>query len=144
MDMIGEDMTGKMMKLCTAVAIVVPSVATADDFTATIVAGHPPVFRWVKMLDEAFVPAVQSELADTGHAITFTGLYGGAIAGVGEELEAVEAGLVEIGICQSLFDPAKLAEQNVTYYTPFVSADARLVSETMDALHENDPRMRGA
>ena len=133
-----------MTGACMALLIATPTVAVADNFTATIVAGHPPVFRWVKMLDAAFVPAVRDKLEGSGHAITFTGLYGGAVAGVGEELEAVEAGLAEIGICQSLFDPAKLAEQNVTYYTPFVSSDPRLVSETMDDLHERDPRMQQA
>ncbi|SFQ11981.1 C4-dicarboxylate TRAP transporter substrate-binding protein [Tranquillimonas alkanivorans] len=130
--------------LALAATTALPTVAAAESFMATMVAGHPPVFRWVKMLDEAFVPAVQEELAGTGHSMNFTGLYGGAIAGVGEELEAVEAGLAEIGICQSLFDPAKLAVQNVTYYTPFVSDNPRIVSTVMDDLHESDPRMRQA
>lgn len=114
-----------------------PFTAAADDFSATIVAGHPPVFRWVKMLDEAFVPAVTAALEDSGHSMTFTGQYGGAIAGVGEELETVEAGLAELGTCQALFDPAKMPVQNVTYYTPFVSDDVRRVSELMGRLqHE--------
>ena len=63
---------------------------------------------------------------------------------MGEELEAVEAGLAELGTCQSLFDPAKLAEQNVTYYTPFVSADVRTVSELMGRLQQEDPRLQQA
>lgn len=119
-----------------------PLPASADDFTATIAAGHPPVFRWVRMFPEAFIPAVQKELEGTGHTITFSEQYGGAIAGVGEELEAAEAGLAEIAACSSLFDPAKLAVQNVTYYTPFVSADARLVNDIMTKLHREDARMR--
>ncbi len=41
---------------------------------------------------------------------------GGALAKVGDELEAVEEGLAELGGISSLFDPAKLAVQNVTYY----------------------------
>lgn len=123
---------------CLAVA---PQLAAAEDFSATVVAGHPPVFRWVQMIDQAFVPAVNEALAGTGHSMSFSGQYGGAIAGVGDELETVEAGLAEIGICQSLFDPAKLAVLNVTYYTPFVSDDPRAVSELMDRLQREDPRM---
>lgn len=114
----------------------------AEDFSATVAAGHPPVFRWVRMIDEAFVPAVQKALEGTGHTISFTGQYGGAIAGVGEELEAVESGLAEIGTVSSLFDPAKLAVQNVTYYTPFVSDDFQLINELMDRLLKDDPRMQ--
>ncbi len=127
-----------------AMLVAAPSVAVAESYSATVVAGHPPVFRWVKMIDEAFVPAVNDALASTAHSISFDGQYGGAIANVGDELETVEAGLAEIGICQSLFDPAKLAVQNVTYYTPFVSDDPRLVAELMDRLHKEDERMNAA
>ncbi len=123
-------------------AAMMPASATAESFTATIAAGHPPVFRWVKMLDEAFIPAVNAKLEGTDHDIAFTGQYGGAIAGVGEELEAVEAGLAELGTCQALFDPAKLAVQNVTYYTPFVSDDARVIADLMHRLQVEDPRMQ--
>lgn len=137
------------MKLKTTAAaallsVLVPGVALADSFSATVAAGHPGVFRWVKMIDQAFVPGVEAALAGTDHSIAFDGQYGGAIAKVGEELETVEAGLAEIGICQSLFDPAKLAVQNVTYYTPFVSDDPRAVSELMDSLNQNDPRLTAA
>jgi len=121
-----------------------PVAAAADNFSATIAAGHPPVFRWVKMLDEAFVPAVNAALEGTEHSVSFTRQYGGAIAGVGEELEAVEAGLAELGTCQALFDPAKLPVQNVTYYTPFVTDDVRQVSDLMNRLQLEDPKMQAS
>ena len=121
-----------------------PHLAIAENFNATVVAGHPNVFRWVKMIDEAFVPNINAALEGSPYSFTFSGQYGGAIAKVGDELETVEAGLAEIGICQSLFDPAKLAVQNVTYYTPFVSDNPRTVSELMDQLHRDDARMTAA
>ncbi|RMD95796.1 MAG: C4-dicarboxylate ABC transporter permease [Alphaproteobacteria bacterium] len=125
-----------------ALVAAMPLAAAAESFTATVVAGHPPVFRWVRMIPEAFIPAVEKALEGTGHSIAFDPQFGGAIAGVGEELEAIEAGLAEIGTCESLFDPAKLPLQNVTYYTPFVSSDVRLVNGVMDRLHREDARMR--
>lgn len=134
----------KLKSAIAAIAIMMSSSALADSFNATVAAGHPEVFRWVKMVDEAFVPGVQNALEGTGHTMSFDGQYGGSIAKVGDELETVEAGLAEIGICQSLFDPAKLAVQNVTYYTPFVSDDPRTVAELMDRLHKEDPRMSAA
>jgi len=137
-------MTYKKIIAATFLAFIMPHSAVTESFNATVVAGHPGVFRWVKMIDEAFVPSVNSTLAGSQHSFTFSGQYGGAIAKVGDELETVEAGLAEIGICQSLFDPAKLAVQNVTYYTPFVSDDPRTVSELMDKLHRDDPRMTKA
>lgn len=125
-------------------ALAAPAVAPAESFTATVAAGHPPVFRWVRMIDEVFEPTVQEALDGTGHEIAFSNQFGGAIAGVGEELEAIEMGLAELGTCQALFDPAKLAVQNVTYYTPFVSDDVRQVATLMHQLHEEEPAMTRA
>ena len=128
-----------------AAALAATPVATlADSFKVTIAAGHPPVFRWIKMLSEVYIPSVTAELEAAGHTITFSEQYGGALAKVGEELEAVEAGLAEIGTCQALFDPAKLAVQNVTYYTPFTSSDLRQVSNVIDEMHANLPAMTEA
>lgn len=135
------------MKATIASAAVLGALAApsfAESYTATIAAGHPPVFRWVKMFDEAFIPAVTEALEGSGHSIDFFPQYGGSIAKVGEELEAIEAGLAELGTCQALFDPSKLAEQNVTYYTPFVSDDVRTVSELMNRLQLEDPRLQQA
>jgi len=131
----------KTRTIAAACLAALPAVAAADDFSATVVAGHPPVFRWVQMIDQAFAPGVNAALENAGHNMRFSGQYGGSIAGVGDELETVEAGLAEIGVCQSLFDPAKLAVLNVTYYTPFVSDDPRQVSELMDRLRREYPRM---
>jgi TRAP-type C4-dicarboxylate transport system substrate-binding protein len=127
-----------------AAAIAAPATAPAESITATVAAGHPPVFRWVRMIDEVFEPRVQDALEGTGHEIAFANQFGGAIAGVGEELEAIEMGLAELGTCQALFDPAKLAVQNVTYYTPFVSDDVRQVATLMHGLHEEEPAMTRA
>lgn len=127
-----------------ALCLLSSTAAVAESYNVTVVAGHPPVFRWVKMFPEAFIPTANEKLAALGHSVSFSQQYGGAIAGVGEELETVEAGLAEMGVCSSLFDPGKMAIQNVTYYTPFVSADADLITETMHELHLNDPRMQQA
>lgn len=136
------------MKLKTwamAAALAAAPVTTfADSYNVTIAAGHPPVFRWIKMISDVYIPTVTAELEKAGHSITFSEQYGGALAKVGEELEAVEAGLAEIGTCQALFDPAKLAVQNVTYYTPFTSSDLRQVSKVIDDMHENLPAMTEA
>jgi TRAP-type C4-dicarboxylate transport system substrate-binding protein len=132
-------------KALGALALMIAATsAAADNFNVTIVAGHPPIFRWVKQFGVAFEPAARAKLEELGHTLTVSGQYGGAIAGVGEELETVEAGLAEIGACSSVFEPAKLAVQNVTYYTPFVSDDARQVVEVIHDMHKTDPRMTEA
>ncbi|WP_417211559.1 C4-dicarboxylate TRAP transporter substrate-binding protein [Antarctobacter sp.] len=133
-----------ILGIAATLSVTTAFAAHADSFNVTVVAGHPPVFRWVKMMSESYIPAVKTALEGTGHDMTFTEQYGGSIAGVGEELETVQAGLAEIGICLSLFDPAKLAPQNVTYYTPFASDDIRLVNKVMGDLQRNNPAMQQA
>ncbi len=83
-------------------------------------------------------------MAGTDHKITWSEQYGGSLANVGDELEAVEEGLAEIGLVSSLFDPGKLSVQNVTYFTPFVSSDSNVVSEWMDQLQETNADMKAA
>lgn len=135
----------KFAKLgAVALCLLSSTAALADSYNVTIVTGHPPVFRWVKMYPESFIPSVTKKLEAMGHSIRFSEQYGGSIAGVGEELETVEAGLAEIGGCSTLFDPGKMAVQNVSYYTPFVTDDARLVADTLHELHITDPRMQQA
>ena len=119
-------------------------LAMAEEMTVTIVAGHPPVFRWVKHVSQTFIPAVDAALEGTDHKITWSEQYGGSLAKVGDELEAVEEGLAEIGLVSSLFDPAKLSVQNVTYFTPFVSSDSTAVSSWMDKLQDSNADMKAS
>ena len=118
--------------------------ASAEEVNATIVAGHPPVFRWVKHASQTFIPAVNAALEGSGTTITWSEQYGGSLAKVGDELEAVEEGLAEIGLVSSLFDPAKLSVQNVTYFTPFVSSDSTLVANWMDELQHTNADMKAS
>lgn len=125
-------------------ALGLAGIASAETLNVTLVAGHPPVFRWVKHASQTFIPEVNKRLEGSGTTITWSEQYGGALAGVGDELEAVEEGLAEIGLVSSLFDPGKLSPQNVTYYTPFVSSDADAVSEWMNTLQFSNADMKAA
>lgn len=120
------------------------AATSAEQLAVTIVAGHPPVFRWVKHASQTFIPAVDKALEGTGISVSWSEQYGGALAKVGSELEAVEEGLAEIGLVSSLFDPAKLAVQNVTYFTPFVSSDSTAVAEWMDQLQIDNADMKAS
>ena len=116
----------------------------AENMNVTIVAGHPPVFRWVKHASKTFVPAVNAALEGTGVTMTWSEQWGGSLAKVGDELEAVEEGLAEVGLVSSLFDPGKLSVQNVTYFTPFVSSNATVVADWMDTLQESNADMKAS
>jgi len=109
-----------------------------------LVSGHSPVYRWVKHLSNTFVPSVYSALKGTEYSINWDEQYSGALAGVGDEMQTIEEGLAEIGIVPSVFSTSRLGVQNVTYFTPFVSSDARGVAELMDHLHASEPHFQQA
>ena len=136
------------LALATSLALgghaLITTEASAEEFNVTIVAGHPPVFRWVKHASQTFIPAVNKALEGSGHSVTWSEQYGGSLAKVGDELEAVEEGLAEVGLVSSLFDPAKLSVQNVTYFTPFVHTDSTGISELIDSLHETNAELRAS
>ncbi|RTZ17792.1 C4-dicarboxylate ABC transporter permease [Vibrio aquaticus] len=116
-------------------------IVFADSINATIVAGHPPVFRWVKHLENTFIPAANNELDGTQYTFTWSQHYGGSLAKVGSVLEATEEGLAEVGYVSTLFESSKLPLQNVTYFTPFVSNDVTEISSLIDSLNHSNKDM---
>ncbi len=134
----------KKLLLTLALGLAVTTTVSAEEIDVTIVAGHPPVFRWVKHASQTFIPAVNKALEGTDYSIKWSEQYGGSLAKVGDELEAVQEGLAEIGLVSSLFDPAKLAVQNVTYFTPFVASDPTRISELLDDLQAENPDLRAS
>ncbi len=109
--------------------------ARAETVSVTVVNGHPPIFLWVEHLSETFIPTVNAALEGTNHSIDWTEAYGGTLAAVGGELEALEDGLAEVGGVPTVFEPTNLPLQNVTYFTPFGTSDPELVLRVMDELH---------
>lgn len=126
--------------LAATLSLAVP--ASAETIDVTTVAGHPPVFLWVKTMSESFIPAVNAALEGTSYSIDWTEAYGGTLAKVGGEMEALEDGLAQVGIVASLFEPSLLSLQNVTYVTPFGTPDVDLVLNTVDGMHNDIPAMR--
>ncbi len=115
--------------------------AQAQTIKITLVNGHPPVFLWVKHLSETFIPAVNAALEGTPYRIDWNEAYGGTIANVGGELDALEDGLCEVAAVPTVFLPTKLPLYNVTYNTPFGPSDPQIVMAAIEALHERIPAM---
>lgn len=135
--------TGALLGAALAVA---PQSARAETIAMTVAAGHPPVFLWVKLLQEQFIPEVDRRLEEAGgeHRIEWTEAYGGTVAKIGGVLEAIEAGIADMGFVGTLFEAAKMPLQNVTYMTPFGSDDIFVVTKVVQDLHDEVPAMREA
>lgn len=130
-----------LLASCAASAVLIGALSAqaAETIKVTVVNGHPPVFLWVKHLTQTYIPTVNKALEGTEYQIDWSENYGGTLAAVGGELEAIEDGLAQVGAVPTVFEPTSLPLQNVTYFTPFSSADPALIMKVMDDLHASVP-----
>ncbi len=126
-----------------AAVVAMAAPAPAASVRLTVSAGHPPVFLWVQGLTEVFIPEVERRIAeqDLDFTITWNEAYGGAIARIGGELQAIRDGLSDMGIVATIFQASDLPLHNVSYFAPFGSDDLRLITGIIAELQESVPAM---
>lgn len=111
----------------------------------TAAAGHPPVFLWVKTVDEVLIPEVDKRLAASGkYKIEWTKAWGGTLLKLGSESKGVADGVADVAIVSTIFEAPKFPLQNISYYTPFGTDDIGLVSKTVADLQKSVPAMGDA
>jgi TRAP-type C4-dicarboxylate transport system substrate-binding protein len=112
----------------------------------TAAAGHPPVFLWVKTVDEVLIPEVDKRLAAAGgkFKIEWTKAWGGTLLKLGSESKGVADGVADLAIVSTVFEAPKFPLQNVSYFTPFGSGDIGLISRTIADLQRSVPAMGDA
>ncbi|WP_119355002.1 C4-dicarboxylate TRAP transporter substrate-binding protein [Azohydromonas sediminis] len=112
----------------------------------TAVAGHPPAFLWVKLLDEFYIPEVDRRLAAAGnrHKIEWTKAWGGTLVKLGGESKGIADGVGDLGFVSTVFEAPKFPLQNVSYFTPFGTDDLGLVTRTVADMQKNIPAMADA
>ena len=104
--------------------------AMADNFRLTIGSGHPAdAAVWITAMRDYFAPEVAKRAAAKGHKIEWVNAYGGSVCKLGECLEAVETGLLDIADLHVAFEPAKLMAHNFAYFVPFGSGDPAIVAK---------------
>ena len=131
-----------MKRLILLVTLFYSAAFAQQTIEVNVVNGHPPVFLWVQELTETLIPTVNAALEGSGYTINWSEFYGGSLAPVGGELEALEAGLAEVGIVPTVFEPSNLPLQNVTYVSPFGSPNPTVVADIMTNLHETIPALK--
>jgi TRAP-type C4-dicarboxylate transport system substrate-binding protein len=113
----------------------------AKNYKMTVVAGHPPIFLWVTLCRDYFIPEVDKRIAPLGHKIEWNQAYGGTIAKIGGALEAIEEGVADMGFVGTIFEAPKMPLHNVTYMTPFGSDNIFYVVDTIAELHSKIPEL---
>jgi TRAP-type C4-dicarboxylate transport system substrate-binding protein len=127
-----------MMSLLLAVSI---NSASAKDFKITVVAGHPPIFLWVTLCRDYFIPEVNKRVEPLGHKIEWNQAYGGTVAKIGGALEAIEEGIADMGFVGTIFEAPKMPLHNVTYMTPFGTDNIFFVVDTIAELQQKIPQL---
>jgi TRAP-type C4-dicarboxylate transport system substrate-binding protein len=108
--------------------------------TLRVGSGHAVSNPWVTVLDNFFVPEVSKRVAErTNCEIEWIKAYGASVIKLNDELEGIEAGLVDIGTTIIVFEPAKLMLHTMVYRMPFSCSDPLVVAKVMKQLYTEYP-----
>lgn len=115
--------------------------AAAGTINLRIGAGHPASSTWTAAMKEFFETEVTKRVAEkTGDKVIWTEAYGGSVCKLGECLEAVQSGFLDIADVESIFEPSKLEAQNFSLFVPFSTSDpvlnAKVIQQVYDAVPE--------
>lgn len=134
----------KVLLVIAALLLIVPNFASARTYKITVVAGHPPIFLWVTLARDYFIPEVDKRLKDAGgkDRIVWNQAYGGTVAKIGGALEAIEEGIADMGFVGTIFEAPKMPLHNVSYMTPFGSGDIFTIVETVAELQNKIPALK--
>lgn len=117
--------------------------AEAKTFRLVIGAGHPPVVIWVQRLRDFFCVETAKRVKEkTGHELKWIHAFGGTVAKMGEVLEAVEGGSLNVGLIGAPFEPTKLFIHNFSYFVPFSLNDIEKMSEVGLKLYSDVPYLK--
>lgn len=135
-------------RLITAAALLATLGATLpaqaqQTLKLTAAGGHPPVFLWVKLIDEFFIPEVDKRLAAAGGKtrIEWTKAWGGTLIKIGAESKGIADGVADLGFVGTIFEAPKFPMQNVSYFAPFGTDDIALTGKIINDMQASIPAM---
>jgi len=143
-------MTKSRLKSGTATAglllavslMLAPSSAFAEKFSLKIASGHSPGWHFVQLTKDFFIPEVVKRVKEkTGHEIEFVEGWSGAMVKPTEVLEAVETGIIDIGMFCICHEGQKLALHNFSYYLPFGPADPVISLKATRKVYDTVPEL---
>ncbi len=129
--------------VAAAVLLTAAAGASADTFKLSIGAGHPAGATWIAAMKTFYVPRVTERVKkETGHTLVWTEAWGGSVCKLGECLESVESGLLDIGIVIAGFYSSKLMAHNFTFFVPFGTPDPRVLAKATEEVYKKTPALK--
>lgn len=125
----------------SAIAALAHPAAAQDVIRMTAGSSHPEMIPWVGNMKSQIVDRINPALEEAGVdlRIEWTESYGGVLYGVGDTLEAVADGLVDIGWVGAMFEPGNMPIHNAPYAVPFSTPDPLMALDIMDLLSSTHP-----
>ena len=120
-----------------------PAGIEAKEWKLTAGSSHPPIIPWVQVIRDHVVPESNRMLKEMGapDTIEWTEAYAGTLYNFKNTLEGVGDGLADIGWVGTLWEPAKMPLENVTFYAPFATGNVHHLIEIQEELHQKIPAM---
>lgn len=101
-----------------------------EKITLRIGSGHSESNPWITALEDYFVKNVSERVSgETKYEIEWVKSYGGSVISLGNELEGVQSGLVDIGCTILVFEASRLPLQTMVYSMPFSCSDPKIVAK---------------
>ena len=116
----------------TVVCCSCASAAGKKKITLRIGSGHSETNPWIAAVEEYFVPTVSERVAnETDYEIEWIKSYGGSVITLGNEIQGIQDGLVDIGCSILVFEASRLPLQTMVYCMPFSCSDPQIVAKVV-------------
>lgn len=136
-------MRQKIFTLAVTAGLAASGGAFAQErITVNIGSSHPEANIWVYAMKNTFQPQVNRILSGAGeYEVIWNEAYAGTLYKYTDTREAVQDGIVDVGMVGTVWEGSTMPLQNVTYFTPFATPDHRLLIEIFDDLNVNQPEL---
>ncbi len=116
--------------------------AQAEKFTFKIASGHSPSWHFIQLTQTYFIPEVKKRVKEkTGHDIEFIESFSGSSVKTTEVLEAVESGVVDVGMFCICHEAQKLALNNFPMYLPFGPSNPEVSVKATRKVYDANPEL---
>jgi TRAP-type C4-dicarboxylate transport system substrate-binding protein len=136
----------KLHKLvaASAVALAFSAAALAQEAVIRIGGGHPTAVTYVNQFDTYFVPEVVKEAKAKGINVRFVKAFAGTVAKLDNTAEAVQKGVLDIGLAVPTFEGSRLGIVNFSNHVPFGSTDYGVMSKIGMRMVKEMPALKDA
>ena len=132
---IGSMLVVLSVALSMAILVTNANAEKREIIKLRVASGHPSTSLWIGGMKNYLVPEIKKRVLErtTKYEIVCEENYGGSLAKLGEILEAVQTGVVDIGHVVMVFEMSKLYPHNFPWWFPMGPAKVDMVIKASEA-----------